>query len=95
RDFNTNNRYDIRLIQQTRGSDETVSASFSIDLSVARANGTTKAVTIGRLGYYRDGVAAYRITQVLVSPGEDSVIVVVEKRAPDGSIRYMVETATL
>lgn len=95
RDFNSDVRYDVRLEQDARGGGEDVSAAFSIDVTITRADDTVRTMTIGRPSYYRDGVASYRITQILVGPGEDSLVIVVEKRSPDGSIRYMVETAAL
>lgn len=95
RDFNTNTRYEIQLIQGSRGSGESVSASFSIELRLTKADDSVQTITLGRPGYFREGVQDYRITQVLVGPDEDTVVVVVEKRGPDGSIRYMVETSRL
>ena len=95
RDFNDDTRYDVRLQQEARGSGEDVSAAFSIDVTITRADDSVRTMTIGRPSYYRDGVASYRITQILVGPDEDSLVIVVEKRSPDGTIRYMVETAAL
>lgn len=95
RDFNANTRYDVRLTQESRGSGDSVSASFSIELTVTYSDDRTRSLAIGRPGYFRDDVASYRITQILVGPDETSVIFVVEKRSPDGSVRYMVETANL
>ena len=95
RDFDADVRYDVRLDQEARGSGESVSAAFSVSVTITRADDSVRTLSIGRPSYYRDGVASYRITQVLVGPDEESIVIVVEKRAPDGSIRYMVETAAL
>ncbi|MFW6292017.1 MAG: DUF2259 domain-containing protein [Spirochaetota bacterium] len=95
RDFNSDIRYDVRLEQEHRGAGDDVSAAFSIELTLTYEDGRVRSLTIGRPGYYREGVDRYRITQMLVGPDEASVIVVVERRSPDGSIRYMVETASL
>jgi predicted secreted protein len=95
RDFDADVRYDVRLDQEARGSGESVSAAFSVSVTITRADDSVRTLSIGKPSYYRDGVASYRITQVLVGPDEESIVIVVEKRAPDGSIRYMVETAAL
>ncbi|MFW5689187.1 MAG: DUF2259 domain-containing protein [Spirochaetota bacterium] len=95
RDFNAQNRYDVRLIQETRGSGDDVSAAFRIELTLTRADDRVQSITIGRPSLYRDGVASYRISQILVGPDDAAVVFVVEKRSPDGTVRYMVETAAL
>lgn len=95
RDFNTNTRYAFALSQDQRTRDDSVEASFYIKLTVTYADDRSRTVTIGREGYYRPDVSAYRITQVLLSPDESSIVVVVEKLHADGSVRYMVETAPL
>ena len=94
RDFNTQSRYDIVLRQSNRGSGDTVSAEFHIEMT-RTVNSATRTYTIGRPGFFRDGVESYRITQVIVGPDEASIVIVVERRSPDGSIRYMVETTRL
>ena len=95
RDFNTNTRYDFVLYQEQRGADDSVEASFHIEFTVTFDDDRSRTVTVGRPGYFRPDVTQYRITQVLLSPDENSVVVVVEKRSADGSIRYMVETARI
>lgn len=95
RDFNSSRRYDVRLTQSSRGSGEDISAAFGIDLTITRSDDSVRTFSIGRPSYYRDGVASYRVTQILVAPDEDSIVIVVEKRHADGSIRFMVETAAL
>ena len=92
RDFHTDRRYEVHLIQQSRGSDDAVSAAFHIELT-RTGRGETTTMTIGRPGFYRDGVGSYRITQAIVGPDEASIVFVVERRSPDGTVRYMVETA--
>ena len=95
RDFNSEIRYDVRLDQQIRGEGDGASGAFSLDVTLTYGDGRVRSLTIGRPGFFREGVDRYRITQMLVGPDEASLIVVVEKRSPDGSIRYMVETASL
>ena len=95
RDFNANARYDASLSQETRGSGDSVSAAFFLDVTITRADGSVRTLRIGRPSYFRDQVMNYRITQILLGPDERALVIVVEKRSPDGSIRYMVETASL
>jgi predicted secreted protein len=95
RDFNSSIRYELELIQSARGADDDSEASFHIQLTLTYPDDRVRTKTLGLPGYYRPGVAGYRITQVLLNPPEDALVVVVEKRAPDGSTRYMVETAPL
>ena len=95
RDFNTGRRYDVRLVQERRGEGDETSAAFHVRLAITGADDAVQTLTIGRPAYFRSGVASYRITQILSGPDERSVVIVVEMRTPDGSIRYMVETAAL
>lgn len=95
RDFNTSTRYEFELRQNVRDSDDSVSAAFGLELTVTRQDDSTESLQIGAPNFYRDGVEQYRITQVLLSPDEDGVVVVVEKRHSNGDVRYMVETAGL
>jgi predicted secreted protein len=95
RDFNTNTRYNVLLIQSSRGSDENISASFHIELSLTSSDDSVRTYTVGRPDYYRDQVSAYCITQILVGPRSDAIVFVVQKRMSDGSVRYMVETLSI
>ncbi len=95
RDFNTDTRYDLYLTQEQRGVDESVEASFHIELTLTFDDDRSRTLTVGRPGYFRPLVTRYRITQVLLSPDEASVVIVVEKQTADGSIRYMVETSPI
>jgi predicted secreted protein len=95
RDFQADRRYDVRLMQEARGSDDDVSAAFHIEVSITLPDDSVRTLTVGRPSYFRDGVASYRITQILTGPDETSLVFVVERRSPDGSIRYMVETTAL
>ena len=98
RDFESGNRYDIRITQESRGSGASVRAAFHLDISTELANGTTITRRVGRPGYFRDDIDRYRINQVIVAPDERSLVVVVERIRDTGSgtrIRYMVETVRL
>jgi predicted secreted protein len=95
RDFNTNTRYEIVLSQELQGTGDETKAAFGIEVTLTYPDDRVRQLAIGRPGYFRDGVTRYRITQVLLSPDEESVVMVVEKLHNDGTIRYMVETAAL
>ncbi|MBU8914021.1 MAG: DUF2259 domain-containing protein [Spirochaetales bacterium] len=95
RDFNTDTRYALVLHQEQRNADGSVEASFHIELTVTYEDDRSRTVTVGRPGYFRSDIAQYRITQVLLSPDEDSIVTVVEKQSADGSVRYMVETTRI
>lgn len=98
RDFGTGSRYEIDLLQSSRGSGTEVRASFHIVMTVTRSDGESISKTIGRPSYFREGVGSYRIVQILLAPDNRSIVFVVEKRIPtdDGfDVRFMVETAAI
>ncbi len=95
RDFHANSHYDVRLTQQRRDRNGAVSAAFHLDITISRPGETARTMRVGRPSFYREGVMGYRITQILVGPDERSIVLVVERRSPDGTIRYMVETARI
>jgi predicted secreted protein len=95
RDFESGNRFEVQLVQVQSDEQETPAASFHIQLTVYLADGDVKAHTVGRPGYKREGVISYTIRKILLAPGGEALVFVVEKeqQAEDGSsIRYMVET---
>ncbi|MFW5800695.1 MAG: DUF2259 domain-containing protein [Spirochaeta sp.] len=98
RDFETGNRFQIELVQATRGEGEGVRSRFHINLQVTPESGTRRSHTVGLPDFDRQGVQEYRINQVILSPDEQSLVFVVEverfaERGAD--IRYMVETVRL
>lgn len=98
RDFNNSNHYEINLVQQSRGSGETQSAAFHLRVSATTSAGRVVQQTIGLPDFFRPGISRYLIRQVLLSPDERSLVVVVERIAqtPQGErIDFMVETAKL
>lgn len=98
RDFNNSNHYEINLVQQSRGSGETQAAAFHLRVSATTSAGRVVDQTIGLPDFFRAGISRYRIRQVVLSPDERSIIVVVERIAvtPEGErIEFMVETARL
>ncbi len=98
RDFETGRKYHIALLQSVFGSGKDVSSSFHINLTVIPKTGETRFYTIGLPDYRREGVRSYRISRVLSSPDDVSLVFVIEKElyGPDGvDIRFMVETVKL
>ena len=98
RDFTTQNRYSVDLIQNTMGSGDKVKSAFSVKLTMTQASGSPRSYTLGRPDYYREKVMGYRIRQILLSPDEKNLVCVVERDhySPSGkSVRYMVETIKL
>ncbi|MFP3960667.1 MAG: DUF2259 domain-containing protein, partial [Spirochaetaceae bacterium] len=98
RDFNTGNRYEVDLVQSSRGEGDSASAAFHLELEVDRAVGGREEHTVGRPDYYRDGVSRYRISHIYLGPDESSLVIVVQKETVRESgtvIRYMVETVAL
>ncbi len=98
RDFDKSTGYVLTLIQEKFGSGTAVRSSFHINLAVTDKHGTTRTFTVGNPSYKRTGVQNYRIKQVLFSPDERSLVIVVEKEKLSDrgkNIRYMVETLPL
>jgi predicted secreted protein len=98
RDFETDDRFTIAMTQDARGNGAEGSAAFHLDVTAELADGTEVEARVGRPGYYRDGVNRYKIRQVVASPDEDALVIVVERITDTSSgqhIRYMVETLTL
>jgi predicted secreted protein len=98
RDFNSGYSYKINLNQDVRDGADGPEAAFHISLTATGPDGTREARTIGLPDYYRTDINNYNIKQVLLSPDEKSVIIVVEKilDSEEGRhVRYMVETARL
>lgn len=98
RDFTTGNQYALDLIQRAQTTGTVIGASYHIVLKASLKNGTSRTYTVGLPGFVREGVTAYRIKQIILSPDEKSLVFVVEKeyKADSGkTIRYMVETQNI
>lgn len=98
RDFQSGNRYSVDLIKNSRGSGKNVESAFHIALSITRPSGVRTDYTIGRPGYYRNGVREYQIRSIYISPDEGSLVFVIEREETDtggANIRYMVETTAV
>ncbi|HUX13687.1 MAG TPA: DUF2259 domain-containing protein [Spirochaetia bacterium] len=98
RDFNTGNSYAVDLIQRAQTNGTPIGASFHIVLKATLKDGTQKSFTVGLPGFIREGVTAYRIRQIILSPDEKSLVFVVDKDygSDQGkTVRYMVETVNI
>ena len=95
RDFYKSDSYTVTLIQEKFGTDNNVSSSFHINLSITDKMDRVKTYTIGLPDFKRKDVTAYRIKQVLFTPSEEGIVFVIEKEmngSKGKTIRYMVET---
>ncbi len=98
RDFQTGNKYSVKLHQTVSGTGKNVSSSFFIDVTLEGASGKVSHFTVGLPDYKRNMVKGYTIRKILVSPGDDALIFVVEKTIQGNrgnDVRYMVETLPL
>lgn len=92
RDFLTARRFAIGL---TQSMEDGPRAQFSVQLQITGETSSIGPITVGRPGFFRDGVLNYRIRQVLMGPTDASVVMVIERQEDDPEdpeIRYMVET---
>jgi predicted secreted protein len=98
RDFVRGNKYKVNLIQKSYGSGKSISAAFHLNVFITDKNGNTKSHIVGLPDYKRKGVIQYRIKQIMFSPDESGLVLVIEKEfySEDGiNVRYMVETVKL
>jgi len=98
RDFNTGAAYTVKLLQNSSGDGDKAKAAFHVLVGVVGKDGKSKSYTVGLPGYYREGVKEYRIKQILLSPNEKNLVIVIEKdlhSAKGKFVRYMVETLKL
>ncbi|MDR2247331.1 MAG: DUF2259 domain-containing protein [Treponema sp.] len=96
RDFEQNVSYTASLIPTNEGSGTSLVSSFYITMERTARDGSKKNYTVGNPRVKRPLISSYHISKVLVSPGNDAVIFVVEMRKQSDTegrdIRYMVET---
>jgi len=98
RDFINGNLYNLTLIQQQKKTGSTVSACFTINLTLTSKDGKRTSAVVGKADYYRPGVTDYRIKYIILAPDAKSLVFVIEKTMPTDTgadIRYMVETIKL
>ncbi|GHV88194.1 hypothetical protein AGMMS50267_05540 [Spirochaetia bacterium] len=98
RDFDRNSSYRASLNSRVDGTGANLKSSFHITLEQIAPNGSTKNYIVGNPQIKRPLVTDYRISKVLISPDDGSLILVIEERMRSASgfdIRYMVETLEL
>ncbi|TVR89654.1 MAG: DUF2259 domain-containing protein [Spirochaetaceae bacterium] len=98
RDFESDSRFIVKLNQESSGSRDELRARFHIELEKSPRAGSTERFVIGLPEFDRSQVGTYRISQILASPDESSLVFVVEMKYPhatDRSISYMVETVKI
>lgn len=96
-DYESGREYtlDLKEIQETVNGK--IKSSFVIDLLIRDKTGAlVTSRTMGTSGFFRPGVTNYTISQIILTPDEKGLVIVVEKEENDGmggiNIRYMVET---
>lgn len=95
RDFQSGQRYNIKLSQKSRGEGKKVEAAFHIVLTIEYKSGKSRNLVVGLPNYWRSGVKGYRIKRIILAPDEKSLIFMIQKEEVDSAgpnIRFMVET---
>ena len=95
RDFETEMKYTIDLMQNVMGEDMSAKSTFYIDMNIEYKNGVSKDLKIGHPDYIRDGITEYNINRILLSPEEDSLVFIISKTDVDLNVRYMIETVRI
>ena len=94
RDFENNAHYRASLVTVVYETASGMSSSFHINLEKSTQGGARRSYTVGTPQLRRPDIETYRIRRVMVSPGGDSMIMVIEMKQREGdsfNIRYMVE----
>jgi len=98
-DYQTGKKYTGSIVQQVRGTGANIESSFYIDLLVADKDGKTLTKKkVGSPEHWRKGVQDYSISQIILTPNEKGLVMVIERQELNAkgsvNIRYMVETLT-
>lgn len=93
RDFERGLEFVVTLHMDSEGASS--AASFHIELSITNSDGAVAEYRVGRKGYVRPGVIAYRIDRIWCSVDGRSLVLAVAKEDEDASISYMLETLLL
>jgi predicted secreted protein len=95
RDFEQGVSYTASLIPTKEGAGASLASSFYISMERTARDGSKKNYSVGNPRVKRPLISSYHIRKVLVPPGNDAVIFVVETRKQGDTggqdIRYMVE----
>jgi predicted secreted protein len=99
-DYATGKTYKGGIRENIRGSGASAQSTFVIDLEILNKNGSVEGrYTVGTPNFSRRGVLDYTIVQIIIAPGNQGLVIVVEREEDDGkggvNIRYMVETLSL
>lgn len=99
-DYKTGREYSVALKKTITPKGSTVSSSFFVTLEVKDKGGKVLGTyKVGSPAVVRAGVQNYTVVQMILTPNERSVVLVIEKEETDGqgglNLRTMVETVTL
>ena len=98
RDFQSGSQYQVTLVQSANGSAGAIKSSFHLLATIEDKSGKKQSFTVGSPEYWREGVKRYRVSQILLSPDEKSLVFIIEKEEQDqagANIRFMVETVSV
>lgn len=99
-DYKTGRTYALTLKKTITPRGSTVSSSFFVTLEVKdKAGKVLGNYKVGNPSVVRTGVQNYTVVQMILTPNERSIILIIEKEENDGqggvNLRTMVETVTL
>lgn len=99
-DYKTGRQYSLSLKKTITPKGSAVSSSFFITLDVKdKAGKALGSYKVGNPSVVRAGVQNYTVVQMILTPNERSLVMVIEKEESDGqgglNLRTMVETVTL
>jgi predicted secreted protein len=99
-DYTTGKTYKGNIRETVTGQGASARSSFVIDLEILAKSGDVQGrYTVGTPSVSRRGVLDYTIVQIIIAPGNQGLVIVVEREEDDGrggvNIRYMVETLSL
>lgn len=94
-DFQSNNRYSIRLLSSQNSS----GVAFHLQGHITKADGTRRDFSVGLPDYYRPNVVKYTVSQIIVAPDNRGHVFVIAQLVNAGKAvpvtRYMVETLSI
>lgn len=99
-DYKTGRQYSVVTKKTITPKGSTVSSSFFLNLEVKDKGGKVLGTyKVGNPQIIRPGVQNYTVVQMILSPNERSLVLIIEKEENDGqgglNLRTMVETVTL
>ena len=96
-DYESGRDYSLDLKETLETNNGKSKSSFFIDLNIRDKNGALlNSYKVGTPSVFRERVVNYTISQIILTPKERGLIIVIEKEESDSSgginIRYMIET---